>query len=151
RAVHEQVAAKLTARFVDIGARQVKNIPTPVHAYLVATWEHGHPDVPPAPTAPASAKASTRRLPVALGALALCTAAFVFLPATPPSMPPPEGKVASIPAATEVLLRDATAALPPPIAKAPVAPAPVPAIRRASAAPGEAAPAKRTLQFCNDL
>jgi class 3 adenylate cyclase len=36
RSVHEQVATKLSVRFADIGAQEVKNIPTPVHAYLVA-------------------------------------------------------------------------------------------------------------------
>ncbi|WP_439365181.1 adenylate/guanylate cyclase domain-containing protein [Bradyrhizobium sp. DASA03005] len=36
RAVHEQVANKLSVQFADIGAQEVKNIPTPVHAYLVA-------------------------------------------------------------------------------------------------------------------
>lgn len=41
RAVHEQVTGKLSARFIDIGARKVKNIPAPVHAYIVATWDDG--------------------------------------------------------------------------------------------------------------
>ena len=41
RAVHEQVTGKLSARFIDIGARKVKNIPTPVHAYIVVTWDDG--------------------------------------------------------------------------------------------------------------
>jgi adenylate cyclase len=36
RAVHEQVANKLSVQFADIGAQEVKNIPTPVHAYMVA-------------------------------------------------------------------------------------------------------------------
>jgi adenylate cyclase len=36
RAVHEQVANKLSVKFADIGAQEVKNIPTPVHAYMVA-------------------------------------------------------------------------------------------------------------------
>ncbi|MEH2559751.1 class 3 adenylate cyclase [Bradyrhizobium algeriense] len=36
RAVHEQVANKLSVQFADMGAQQVKNIPTPVHAYMVA-------------------------------------------------------------------------------------------------------------------
>src|SRR5215475_13364636 len=33
RAVHEQVANKLSVQFADIGEQQVKNIPTPVHAF----------------------------------------------------------------------------------------------------------------------
>jgi hypothetical protein len=36
RSVHEQVANKLSVRFADIGAQEVKNIPTPIHAYMVA-------------------------------------------------------------------------------------------------------------------
>jgi class 3 adenylate cyclase len=41
RAVHEQVANKLSVQFSDIGAQEVKNIPTPVHAYLVAMRREG--------------------------------------------------------------------------------------------------------------
>ena len=33
RTVYEQVANKLSVQFADIGEQQVKNIPTPVHAY----------------------------------------------------------------------------------------------------------------------
>jgi class 3 adenylate cyclase len=36
RAVHEQVANKLSVQFADIGAQEVKNIPTPVHAFMIA-------------------------------------------------------------------------------------------------------------------
>jgi adenylate cyclase len=36
RAVHEQVANKLSVQFADIGEQEVKNIPTPVHAFRVA-------------------------------------------------------------------------------------------------------------------
>ena len=36
RAVHEQVANKLSVQFADIGEQEVKNIPSPVHAYRVA-------------------------------------------------------------------------------------------------------------------
>src|SRR3981081_1382312 len=35
-AVHEKVANKLSVKFADIGEQEVKNIPTPVHAYMVA-------------------------------------------------------------------------------------------------------------------
>jgi adenylate cyclase len=57
RAVHEQVANKLSVQFADIGAQEVKNIPTPVHAYMVAmrredgTYAAPQPKKPPpAPT-----------------------------------------------------------------------------------------------------
>jgi class 3 adenylate cyclase len=36
RSIYEQVTNKLSVRFADIGERQVKNIPTPIHAYVVA-------------------------------------------------------------------------------------------------------------------
>ena len=36
RAVHEQVANKLSVQFADIGAQDVKNIPNPVHAFMVS-------------------------------------------------------------------------------------------------------------------
>jgi len=35
RTVHEQVANKLSVQFSDIGEQQVKNIPTPVHAFHI--------------------------------------------------------------------------------------------------------------------
>ncbi len=35
RTVHEQVANKLSVHFADIGEQQIKNIPTPVHAYHI--------------------------------------------------------------------------------------------------------------------
>jgi class 3 adenylate cyclase len=36
RSVHEQVANKLSVQFADIGAQEVKNIPNPIHAFMVA-------------------------------------------------------------------------------------------------------------------
>jgi class 3 adenylate cyclase len=61
RSVHEQVANKLSVQFADIGAQEVKNIPTPVHAYMVAmrredgtyaTPQFRKPPPPPAPATP---------------------------------------------------------------------------------------------------
>src|SRR5471030_2190576 len=58
RAVHEQVANKLSVRFADIGAQEVKNIPTPVHAYMVAMrredGSYSAPQVKKKPTAAAA-------------------------------------------------------------------------------------------------
>src|ERR1700730_4832160 len=43
RTVYEQVANKLSVQFADIGEQEVKNIPTPVHAFMVAMRpEDGH-------------------------------------------------------------------------------------------------------------
>src|SRR3569832_2324280 len=47
RAVHEQVANKLSVQFADIGAQEVKNIPTPVHAYMVAMRREDGTYAPP--------------------------------------------------------------------------------------------------------
>ena len=60
RAVHEQVANKLSVQFADIGEQEVKNIPTPVHAYMVAMRrEDGTYSMPqvkkPAKAAPSAA------------------------------------------------------------------------------------------------
>ena len=47
RAVHEQVANKLSVQFADIGAQEVKNIPIPVHAYMVAMRREDGSYAPP--------------------------------------------------------------------------------------------------------
>lgn len=47
RAVHEQVANKLSVRFADIGAQEVKNIPNPVHAYMVSMKREDGTYAPP--------------------------------------------------------------------------------------------------------
>ena len=59
RAVHEQVANKLSVQFADIGAQEVKNIPTPVHAYMVAMRREDGTYSTPQVKKPASAKAAT--------------------------------------------------------------------------------------------
>jgi len=54
--VHEQVANKLSVRFADIGEQQVKNIPTPIHAYkMEMRQDDGRIETPLArkPAAPA--------------------------------------------------------------------------------------------------
>jgi class 3 adenylate cyclase len=55
RAVHEQVANKLSVQFSDLGAQDVKNIPTPVHAFMVAMRrEDGSYAMPPSKKRPAA-------------------------------------------------------------------------------------------------
>jgi len=49
RAVHEQVANKLSVQFADIGAQEVKNIPNPVHAYMVSMRREDGSFAPPTP------------------------------------------------------------------------------------------------------
>jgi class 3 adenylate cyclase len=69
RAVHEQVANKLSVQFSDIGAQEVKNIPTPVHAYMVAMRREDGTYATPQfkkPTRPRSSEALNWMWPVAV-------------------------------------------------------------------------------------
>ena len=61
RAVHEQVANKLSVQFADIGAQEVKNIPTPVHAYMVAMRREDGTYSTPQVKKPAAKTAAGRR------------------------------------------------------------------------------------------
>jgi class 3 adenylate cyclase len=81
RTVYEQVANKLSVQFADIGEQQVKNIPTPVHAYKFEMRpDDGRfvaaPVKKPAKTAPAS-----WIVPVAIAApvAAIAIAALAYL------------------------------------------------------------------------
>jgi class 3 adenylate cyclase len=148
RAVHEQVTNKLSARFIDIGARKVKNIPAPVHAYVVATWDDGRSyGASQATATPASTKSAKKWLSVAfIGAIALCTAAFAFVSATQR----PDGKASSSPTAAATLPPVSTT--PPPTSSSPPrSSTSVPAIRRTSSARNESEVTKRSFQFCKDL
>ena len=95
RSVYEQVANKISVHFKDIGVREVKNIPQPVHAFIVemdgavaGAWRQ-------APVA--RTKPRRTGLPMIAGAigLALCIAALALvmrktgsdLPAQPPAPP----------------------------------------------------------------
>ena len=116
RAVHEQVTGKLSARFIDIGARKVKNIPAPVHAYVVVTWDDGRSSgASQAAATPASAKSAKWLSTALIGAVALCTAAFAFFVATQR----PDGKASSSPTAAVALPPASTS--PPPTSSSPPA------------------------------
>jgi adenylate cyclase len=147
RAVHEQVTGKLSARFVDIGARKVKNIPEPVHAYLVVTWDDGRSSgASQAPAAPARVK-SKRWLSVAvIGAIALCTVTVAFFLASQR----PDGKALSNSTAAVTLPPAPTT---PPLAETPppTSSTPAPAIRRTSSAKNDSEVTKRSFQSCKDL
>jgi adenylate cyclase len=152
RAVHEQVTNKLSARFIDIGARKVKNIPAPVHAYIVATWDGGRPHGASRATAtPASAKQANSWLSVALiGVIALCTAASAFFLVTQR----PDGKASSSSTAAAALPPVPTTPPPtslPPTSSSPPASSTAPAIRRTSSARNESEVTKRSFQSCKDL
>ena len=84
RSVHEQVANKLSVQFADIGAQEVKNIPTPVHAYMVAMRrEDGSYSTPQVrkPTAPAASTMPNWLWPVAVmvvGVVAIGVGGFLY-------------------------------------------------------------------------
>lgn len=158
RAVYEQVTNKLSARFIDIGARKVKNIPEPVHAYVVATWDHerAHGETRAA-AVPAQVRSANRWLPVTLiGVIALCAAGSVYLlatqrqdgkaplgPATAAAFPP----VPTIPLPASPL-----PSLPPPTTASPqTSPPSAPAVRRTNAARTEPEVTKRSFQSCSTL
>jgi class 3 adenylate cyclase len=60
RTVYEQVSNKLSVEFVDIGEQSVKNIPTPIHAYVLPLGSEGSRAPKPPPTR-STAKSAVRR------------------------------------------------------------------------------------------
>ena len=85
RAVHEQVANKLSVQFADIGEQEVKNIPTPVHAYMVAMRRedgtYAKPQVKRPAAKAASAGAPNWLWPIVVGVVsivAICVAGFLY-------------------------------------------------------------------------
>jgi class 3 adenylate cyclase len=95
RTVYEQVANKLSVQFADIGEQQVKNIPTPVHAYKFEM----RPDDMRLEAAPAKKPAKTASwiLPVAIVApvAVIAIAALAYLMGERHNGPPPSPPSAS--------------------------------------------------------
>jgi class 3 adenylate cyclase len=121
RTVYEQVANKLSVQFADIGEQQVKNIPTPVHAYKFEM----RPDDMRLDASPARklAKTASWILPVAIVApvAAIAIAAVAYLmgerhngpPPSPPTASPVASAVATQPSAPpQPILRQAEALVP---------------------------------------
>jgi class 3 adenylate cyclase len=69
RAVHEAVSGQIAVPFTDIGERQVKNIPFPVHAFAIAGPDAGIPTKP--------LRSPVR--PLAISALAVAGACLIVL------------------------------------------------------------------------
>jgi class 3 adenylate cyclase len=144
RSVHEQVANKLSVQFADIGEQQVKNIPTPVHAYKFDL----RPDDARNEAAVKAAKKPVPRaswiLPVALGApLAVIAVAAVAYVATmrPSALPAlPVASPASAPSAAPVAVVAQPSAPAPAAAPPPSAPPPPPAVHKPEALVPEAIP-----------
>jgi class 3 adenylate cyclase len=100
RSVYEQVANKMTVQFADIGEQEVKNIPTPVHAFaLFLGGDAGAPTPAPlARKAPVRSRSSAvwAIAVVAAGVAVIAAAAIVYFVAMRPGASPP---AASTPAA----------------------------------------------------
>jgi adenylate cyclase len=146
--VHEQVVNKLSVQFADIGAQQVKNIPTPVHAYMVTMRRPDGSYAPPQVKKPAAKAALALNWMWPLAVMVVCVAAigvggFLYLTklemANRPKDPPPEKQAAATPASPATVPHTAAsiaAATPAPTAAAPspqaagekIAPANVPFI-----------------------
>ncbi len=125
RTVHEQVANKLSVQFADIGEQQVKNIPTPVHAYKIEMRPDDGSGAAPAKRA---AKSPPWIVPVSVAVAAVAAlgiAGIVYLTALRPSGPPqatlatpqaaatPTAPTLAAPASTPARMAPATAAAPP--------------------------------------
>jgi class 3 adenylate cyclase len=111
RNVYEQVANKLSVQFADIGEQQVKNIPTPVHAFTVAMG--GVDGEGPKASPPGRGKKTAVPLIAALGgAAAAAIAGIAYFFAVPPAKPP-----APVAAAPTALRAAAPGAVAPPQVK----------------------------------
>ena len=130
RAVHEQVANKLSVQFADIGAQEVKNIPTPVHAYMVAMRrEDGTYSVPQLKKKPAAAASAPNWMwPVAVVCVvAIAVAGFLYFVGMERPSGSKEPSSGSSSASNTMAPAPAPSATP--------APAPVPAPTAAALAP----------------
>jgi len=80
RAVHEAVVSKLVIQFADAGPRQLKNIPEPVHAFMISFDDTSSPTAVtagPAPRRPAGRTAVWAALGLALGGVVAGLLVFV--------------------------------------------------------------------------
>ena len=142
RAVHEQVANKLSVQFADIGAQEVKNIPTPVHAYMVAMrredGSYGKPQLKKPASKLAAAPVWMWPLVVAVVSIAGIgvtgflyntklkqTAYVAATPAVTPSVTPTASAAAPSPTPTQ-MAKAPMAPMTPPNAGAAMAPMPSP-------------------------
>ena len=91
RTVHEQVANKLSVQFADIGEQQVKNIPTPIHAYKIEMRsDDGRIETQPVVKPAAPPKSTAWIMPTAIAAacvLVIGVAATAYLIIARPGQP----------------------------------------------------------------
>ncbi|WFU72881.1 adenylate/guanylate cyclase domain-containing protein [Bradyrhizobium sp. CB2312] len=130
RAVHEQVANKLSVQFADIGAQEVKNIPTPLHAYMVAMRRedgtYAKPQVKKAGAKLAAAPVWMWPLVVAVVSIvAIVVSGFLYntkLKQTAAAASTPAVTPGAVPSATPAAVAASPSPTPTQIAKAPMAP-----------------------------
>jgi class 3 adenylate cyclase len=133
RAVHEQVANKLSVQFADIGAQEVKNIPTPVHAYMVAMRREDGTYATPQVKKPAKAQGAAQpnwMWPVAVTVVSLAAigvGGFLYFTKLETSAPSKVAAPSSVASSAPSPAPSAAAAPPPPAASPAAAPTPVPA------------------------
>ncbi len=141
RAVHEQVANKLSVQFADIGEQEVKNIPNPVHAYMVAMRREDGSYSKPQVKKPAKGQGAPNWMwPVAVTVVCLAAigvGGFLYFtklemaPAASSSGPATSSPTAAAPSPTPT--KAAVTPPPPPI--------PSPTATKAAAAPSSPPPA----------
>jgi class 3 adenylate cyclase len=126
RAVHEQVANKLSVQFADIGAQEVKNIPTPVHAYMVAMRREDGTYATPQVKKPAKAQGAAQpnwMWPVAVTVVSLAAigvGGFLYFTKLETSAPSKVAAPTSVASSVPSPAPSAAAAAPPAAAPAPV-------------------------------
>jgi adenylate cyclase len=135
RAVHEQVANKLSVQFADIGEQEVKNIPTPVHAYMVAMRRedgtYATPQLKKPQAKPTLAAAPNWTWPLAvtvISVVAIGVGGFLYftkleLPAGSSAPPPVANVTAAAPATKVAAATPATSASPAAVPANPASPA----------------------------
>jgi class 3 adenylate cyclase len=144
RSVHEQVANKLSVQFADIGAQEVKNIPTPVHAYMVAMRREDGTYATPRlnkPLRPASTSpnwmwpaAATLVCLAAIGVGGFLYFAKIEMPAGPKATASVSNNAAPAPAPSATPAPTAASARPaPPPTPPPPSPPPIPSTERFAA------------------
>src|SRR6266704_3126278 len=140
RAVHEQVVNKLSVQFADIGAQEVKNIPTPVHAFMVAMRREDGTYATPQVKKPAKAQSAGQpnwMWPVAVTVVCLAAigvGGFLYFTKLETSAPSKVAAPSSVPSSVASSVpspASSAAAAAPPAA----APTPVPAATAAMVPP----------------
>src|SRR5437667_3491521 len=139
RAVHEQVVNKLSVQFADIGAQEVKNIPTPVHAYMVAMRREDGSYATPQVKKPAKALGPPNWMwPLAVTVVSLAAigvGGFLYFTKLETLAPSKVAAPTSVPSPAP-----SAAAAPPPAALPAAAPTPIPAATAARVPPPSPSP-----------